>query len=222
MMEHPPGLILIPVATISRYSAFHHCLATLERPDGTEVRFVQGQHIVSNLNRGLRQGYGEWVWLIADDHAFGPDMLMRLLDDNVDIVAPICTLKQFPFSITAFAGPHEPILPTNVHHDRLTEVWTCGSAGMLIRKNVLDKLGDPWFRNSSGDVLDEDIQFCVRARRKGFTVWLDARVQLGHIGSMTAWPIPTDDGDWEVHLDLWGDGGRVALEAPRPNIMRKK
>ena len=218
LRRHPPGLILIPAAHLSRYTRFHKSLAAVDRPAGTEVRFVEGFSTVENLNWGLRKGYPEWVWLLGDDHEFRPDALTLLLDNDVDVVAPLVTMKAWPFTLLAWKEKQTPLLPTEIPQDRMIEVWACGSAGMLVRSQVLDALGDPWFMNGSGERSDEDIVFCLRAREAGFQIHVDPRVPLGHIGTFTAWPRPID-GDWEVHLDL--RGGKVVVEAPRPHIMRR-
>jgi hypothetical protein len=36
--------------------------------------------------------------------------------------------------------------------------------------------------------LSEDFAFCERARQQGFKIWLDTRIQLGHVGSKIFYP----------------------------------
>lgn len=182
---------------------------------------IQGHSVVQNLNWGLRRGYPEWVWLLGDDHEFLPDVLMRLLDDEVEVVAPMNVLKRHPFSLLAWSDANVPVLPHEIEPDRLTRVHSCGSAGMLVRKKVLDAIGDPWFSNSSGLVTDEDVQFCRQIREAGFPIHVDGRAIFGHVGSITAWPVwSAADGEWEIHVDL--GGAKVVLEAPRPSILQHR
>jgi len=67
-------------------------------------------------------------------------------------------------------------------------VDAAGSAGMLIKREVLDEMGDPWFYSTKdtegrGVVLNEDVTFCTRARHEhGFTVYASADSTMGHIG----------------------------------------
>src|SRR5262249_40541247 len=62
------------------------------------------------------------------------------------------------------------------------------SAGMLIRRDVIDRLGDPWFRSSGGVFLNEDVMFCQRARAQGFRVFATADVTMGHLGIFNVRP----------------------------------
>ena len=50
--------------------------------------------------------------------------------------------------------------------DDLTEIWSAGSAGMLVKRHVFDAVGDPWFTPAPDAIgLNEDINFCRKVRR---------------------------------------------------------
>ena len=57
---------------------------------------------------------------------------------------------------------------------------------MLVKKGVFESLAYPWFRpleKRIGDMTDftmEDVSFCLRAKEKGFKVYIDPQVRLGH------------------------------------------
>jgi hypothetical protein len=80
------------------------------------------------------------------------------------------------------------------------EVDAAGGAGMLIRREVLDELGDPWFYSTFDDKgrrtnLNEDVLFCMRAREAGFRLFATADCTMGHLGIFNVRPAKRD-GHW--------------------------
>lgn len=218
-MNHPPGSVIVPCHDLARYHHFTHDLMLLEVPDDSTVLFNRSASITQNLNQATEtfmEGNGEWIWQIGDDHTFPRDVVMRLLDHEVDIVAPLCVRRGPPFTLVAFdyEADFNDELGRQMYHalefedlpeHGLLEVVAAGGAGMLIRRNVLEAIGYPWFSNSDGVTTDEDMEFCRRAREAGFTIWLDVDLAIGHLGIVNA--VPTQKaGVWGLTLDLQGAG----------------
>ena len=66
----------------------------------------------------------------------------------------------------------------------LFEVDGAGMAAMLIRATVLKEIFETQkalFAPIPG--YGEDVSFCLRARKAGFTIWCDSRVKVGHIAT---------------------------------------
>jgi len=61
----------------------------------------------------------------------------------------------------------------------LQEVGVQGGGCMLIKSEVLAAIGEPWFEPEIK--FGTDIQICGKARDKGFSVWCDTSIELGHI-----------------------------------------
>ncbi len=63
-----------------------------------------------------------------------------------------------------------------------------GFGWVLIKKGVFENLEYPWFAPKmqvfeSGAVQDmcgEDVSFCLDAKEKGFEIWCDPRIRVGH------------------------------------------
>lgn len=108
--------------------------------------------------------------------------------------------------------------------EQLVEVDATGCGFLLVKMEVFKSLysGDPaspgWFDKLPG--LGEDFSFCVRAIEKGFKVFVDTQLKLGHIGKLvvdaqfaernrTAYPLP-----WRPHPQP-GVGGHVR-PTPKP------
>jgi len=222
---YPPGTVLLPCHDHARYHHFTNDMILLDVPDGTEISVNRSASIVQNLNMGIAglPESSDWVWIIGDDHTFARDIIMRLLthlydvpeEQQVDIVAPLCVRRGPPFSLVAFDAqvkidevPHpayHSVQFQDLPQHGLVEVVACGSAGMLVRRKVFDAIGSPWFANSTGLFVDEDMEFCRRARAKGFKVYLDVDNAIGHLGILAAWPRKVD-GEWGLILDFQGQG----------------
>ena len=120
----------------------------------------------------------EWVWLLHDDCAPAPDALSRLLAAardraGADILGP--KLREWPslrrlleVGVTiSGTGRRETGLERGEYdqgqHDRTTEVLAVNTAGMLVRRSVLETLGlDPRL-----PVFGNDLDFGWRAARAG-------------------------------------------------------
>ena len=95
---------------------------------------------------------GDWLWIMGDDHLFDPDILNRLLARELDVVVPLVAKRMPPFEPVIFSRLVDAEghvykkyryeqLPTS----GLLEVPVAGTAGMLVRRPVLNAVGDPWF-----------------------------------------------------------------------------
>ncbi|WP_067429242.1 glycosyltransferase family 2 protein [Nocardioides jensenii] len=122
----------------------------------------------------------EWVWLLHDDARPEPNTLALLLDaaaaHGADIVGP--KLREWPslrrlleIGVTiSGAGRRETGLERGEYdqgqHQDVREVLAVNTAGMLVRRSVLEQLGgfDPAL-----PVFGNDIDFGWRAARSGFT-----------------------------------------------------
>jgi len=206
-----PGTIALPTSEIGRFAMFTVSLAGTRQPDNTHLAVMASASVVENLNQIIRQlrPDDEWVWIIGDDHVWEPDCLTRLLDlldqtPEADIIVPLVTKRNPPWHLVLFheAGEYEDGLPRwqpyrweDIPENGVFEVDAAGSAGMLVRREVLDTLGDPWFENSGGVILNEDVMFCRKAREHGFRVFATADVTMGHLGIFNVRPLHRD-GRW--------------------------
>ena len=177
-MAISPGTIIVASGDLARYPGFTVSLLHLLRPPGTEWRFQVGLNVAASLNQGIRDMTGEWVWIMGDDHILPPDTLARLLQHNKDVIVPVCVRRKPPFVPVIFKEPREgdpewkfppwkwSELPASggVHR-----IHVAGSAGMLIRRHVLEKVGDPWFEVGQQDSqqLNEDSYFCTKLAKLG-------------------------------------------------------
>ena len=188
---------------IGRYTRFWGCLSQLQRPLGTRLAVVEGANVADNFNKGLRQLKEDWVQLWGDDHTFPPDLLLNLLvklDEHpeADIIVPLCLTRHQPFNPpvgvnwweTDYGSMAKLPLTLVPPPGELFEVMEAGLPGAVIRRRVIDEVGDPWFSwntiyDGSRDPpvklhMGEDYYFCRKVREKGFKVFVDTSNVIGH------------------------------------------
>lgn len=205
LLVDAPGTIALPTSEIGRYAIFTVALAATQQPDQTNLSVMCSASVVENLNesiRGLRDE-DEWLWVLGDDHIWESNCLMRLLatmDEHpeIDILVPLVVKRNPPWNVVVFrdAGLHEDGMPQwqpfaweEIPEGGVFEIDAAGSAGMVVKREVLDAIGDPWFQSSGGVILNEDVMFCMAARELGYRVFATADVTMGHLGIYNVRPM---------------------------------
>ncbi len=79
---------------------------------------------------------------------------------------------------------------TNIHIDQVQgdariDVAAVGFGCCLVRKEVFERVGNPWFEYRSNidfsKVVSEDVDFCVKAAQHGYKIVADTGIKLRHI-----------------------------------------
>lgn len=251
---YPPGMIVYPRGDLVRYAVGEKCRLWLHKPsriavypaEGTSVARTKNEVIAMALANGT---FGEWMWQMGDDHMFAPEILTRLLDrmldHDLDCVAPLCLKRKPPFLPVIYKGPgpkpghfrrYMPWeLPTSGLFGLNGEIYNCSTAGMLVHRRVIEKLESLWFANgqTTPDAQAEDLYFVGRVREAGFRVVIDLdlagvdtlgqrhanRRGIGHTSPVTFWPCVLDDGTWGIEIDV--DHGQ-SLKLPYPKFEVKE
>ena len=184
-------------------------------PAGTCIIYAEGPDIARNRNSLVRQMKGEWLWMMDDDHRFGPDLLLALLNHEQDIVVPTVCVRGQPF---------DPVLYEVVSQDStldkkyswaelssksgLIPVAGAGTAGMLIQHYVLADTPPPWFETTR--YLSEDLTFCVNTSNRGYQVYADLDQTMTHITPCELEPKRDENGAWGMTITI--DGYKIVLE----------
>ena len=208
----PPGYVVIPTAYLGRYREFDNCLNQVGLPVGSVKKMGLGCDIGYSFNEVCRVGFNDpkikWFWILGDDHVFAPDLWRKLYDRNVDIVVPLC-LRRGDWEPTlnygeegGFTGLPDRWAPLVGKSGLMEWSGTVGNAGMLIRRNVLEEIEFPWFRQGQLDpkFSSSDLYFCHAAQKAGFKVYVDLDNHIGHIDHIALWPRKGEDGHW--YLDF--------------------
>ena len=169
------------------------------------VNFARCKCLGANVLRGPNQlpwdgklEYDYQLW-IDSDIVFDTEKFYRLVYHDKDIMSGwYCTedgmttsvahwLEEEDFSKNGGVMNHET-LETMPKRKKIFTVDYTGFGWVLIKKGVFEYLEYPWFapkmqRFASGTVQDmcgEDVSFCLDAKEKGFEIWCDPTIRVGH------------------------------------------
>lgn len=120
----------------------------------------------------------------------GYKMLASLLDTNSDIIGPLFMRRSYPYDLLArrydpSTGLRRPISAQEAASGKIfDDLDELGTGMMLIDCWVLKELDFPWFAFEvfKGEPLPEDVNFCRKAKRKGFRISVHTGWHLDHIG----------------------------------------
>lgn len=184
-------LIAIP-AFDTVQTLFMTSLLSLRKPEGTNIKVCTGSLVYDARNtlamEAIRGGYDRILWLDSD-MVFDPDMMERLnadLDTGLDCVCAAYFTRKAPVRPVVYkALDVVDGVPTNTPVDTIPEeifeVAGMGFGAVMMRIGVFHAMGDlrPF---SPLPGWGEDLSFCLRMREKGFRMWCDGRVNVGHLG----------------------------------------
>ena len=130
------------------------------------------------------------------DQEWNPEVVMRLLSHEVDVVGAPIIKKGTPTDYNVKLLPEGLMAPIN----HLLKVASVGTGCLRISKKALQTVWDmsPEYENSGatnrmvfdvqiidGQLISEDTVFCAKWRSTGERVWIDPSLDLGHTGSHT-------------------------------------
>jgi hypothetical protein len=181
-------------------SAAHLFVYTRERgPWGTNVTmdFVASTYIHVGrewfLEASLKQGATHILWLDTDMRV-PRELAVLLAMHEQPIVACNYRVRQASGLFTACReGARVATLASSTG---LEAVEYVGMGAMLMRADVVQGLGRPWFRhglNEFGGDVGEDVMFCRGLGRAGYTIYVDHDLskEIEHIGQR-AYPTLTE------------------------------
>ena len=218
MLSESPGTLIVPTSEIGRFVLFTLALAGTHKPDDSLVSMQCSAAVTENINSAIRnlRDDDRWVWIMGDDHVWDGSVLLDMLKvmdehDEVDVLVPLVVKRNPPWhpvivrSLGQVSDEGIPMFETikweEIPEEGLLEIDAAGSAGMLIRREVLDKLEDPWFfstpdKNGRQALLNEDFTFCSYAKREaGARIFVTVDSVLGHLGVFNVRPL-FRNGQW--------------------------
>lgn len=138
----------------------------------------------------------DYIMWIDSDQVWKPDQIIQLIERNVDIVGGLykmaggtnfTAVKDWDEKFFIQNGSFQFLTPDDIKgKNDLIEVSYNGFGFMLIKKGVFEAIGYPWFRPEYQTIIDledfasEDVSLCKIAQQKGFKIWVDPKVIVGH------------------------------------------
>lgn len=184
--------VLIAIPCMDMVSArFAQSLATLKKVGQCTVSFLMGSLIYDSRNKlagyAVQMEADYMLWLDSD-MVFPPDTLERMMktieENDIDILCGLYFRRTHPFTPVLFnklERDGETLVFEDVKEipEDLFEVAGCGFGCVLMKTDVLFDIGINWFT----PYIDagEDCAFCMRAREKGYKIYCDPSISLGHM-----------------------------------------
>lgn len=161
----------------------------LEVPEGYETTF---QYFYGYAVDQVRNLIADWTvkgydYLFAVDHdmVFGRDTLKKLLAHDKDVVSGVYRQRLENQILEVYDSSYRNWPASNLD-GRLHEVGAVGFGCVLVKKHVLGAIGYPQFVYHQAlehiNTVSEDVDFCRKARSKGFRIWADTSILCDHIG----------------------------------------
>lgn len=202
------GTIAIPVRDHLNAATVTSLLGTnftwLPKGKSLHRKIIQGGILVLQRNEAIQRMEGDWLLFIDDDMVWASDAVGRLVairdEMDLDMVGGLC-FRRTP--------PHQPTLymreaPTSGAYNFLeswasdvVEVDATGMAFCLIHKRVFERIagsqmpplaerekaGQPQFFSWQGN-FGEDLRFCQDAKASGSRIFVDTRIEIGHMAEV--------------------------------------
>lgn len=180
---------------------FVKSLTRLRHVGHTSINFSVGSLIYASRDYlaecAIREKADYIVWFDSD-MVFRDDFLIDMIDhleSGKDFVCGLYHRRKPPFSPCIFKTIRMGIIPEEAvteNYDDHPEtepfkIDACGFGGVAMKvsmlEDVLDKQGQ-MFTPMAG--YGEDIAFCIRARKVGYDLWCDPKLEMGHIAKTVA------------------------------------
>lgn len=223
---HPPGTIGVLSGDLMRWGWFFDCMLAMQHmlPPGSQVIRINGQWVADAVNSAIEEmrPEDEFFAVYADDHIFQPDILYKMLDHNLPIVAPLVCLRSLGFQPSLF---HE--LPNGEFRNYrwselkgktgLLPVDSYGGPCSVIRREVIEAVGMPFFENMPGrrTAPHEDLYAFSKCRKAGFQPYCDLDTKIGHIIPAAVFPTQDAQGNYGVRVWSREDLGYIFMDESR-------
>lgn len=196
-------LIAIPSAGIIEPDCFES-VYNMDIPLGfeTELKLFYGYRIDDVRNNAVKyakeKGFNG-IFFVDSDMIIPKDALVKLIGYNQDIITGLYVKKMeiIKNQLTIFKKKpdYENSLVSNNSFRMIKvaefpknmtymEIDACGFGCVLVKMKVFNKIAYPYFNFKFGENrLNEDFDFCVKAKTSGFKIFVAFDVRAGHIGS---------------------------------------
>jgi len=186
-------LIALPTAKYIESDTFKS-IYNLIKPGGIDldIECFYGYRIdqVRNLicHYSIENNY-DYVFFVDSDIVLPGDSLVKLLSLNTDIASGVYIQRKKEVIPEIYEDVNGSIV--NMNYKDLLQPQTlkiagCGFGCVLVKVSVLKEIGYPQFEYHPAikfeDTYSEDIDFCSKARKKGYNIFVDTSVRCGHLG----------------------------------------
>ena len=190
--------ILIAIPCMDQVPAlFAQSLATLQKSGDCVIAMQMGSLIYASRNElgktAIREE-ADYVFWLDSDMQFDSDILIRMLktmqEKDLDILTGLYYRRTLPYTPVLFdklevkpSGACTWSEFEKIPEKGLFTVGGCGFGCVLMDVSVLMAVQQEY--NTMFSPLGntgEDLSFCWRARQRGYEIWCDPEIEVGHVG----------------------------------------
>lgn len=132
--------------------------------------------------KSLLESDSDAILFLDSDMVPTADMLTRLIEHDKSIVTALAFKRVPPYTPCIFKHVGEKEATAYLDYQKgLLQIEACGMACCLIKREIFEKIPQPWFTPSND--LGEDLLFCLRAKQAGIPIYCDTELICGHVGS---------------------------------------
>lgn len=191
-------LIAMPTAKYIEPETFKS-IYELAIPNGYEshFQFFYGYNIAQIRNiiadYAIKRNY-DYVFWVDSDIVLPSDALWKLHAHQEDYISGVYVQRKMEsptpevYLRNAIGGVSNVDIDY-IREPRLIEVAATGFGCVLTTKKLLQTIGDPQFEYTNAinfdNIVSEDVDFCLKASQKGYTLYADTSIKCDHIGSYT-------------------------------------
>jgi uncharacterized protein YacL (UPF0231 family) len=194
--------VLVPCRDML-HSAFAMCLVELVKlntMNNIDTHVVMDASTVlltqrARLAQEAQKIGAEYMLWLDSDMVFPATTAMRLMSHKESVVAANYVRRQLPAKGVAYEKIGDWINPLPFEsRDELVPVEGIGMGCMLVKTSILKEISKPWFEfhwtEESNDHLGEDMDFCMKMKKAGYTVKVDTNLsmELRHMGTWAFGP----------------------------------
>jgi|TARA_B110000908_G_scaffold57669_1_gene70260 hypothetical protein len=173
----------------------------------SNVYYARQKCLTPDVSKGIYQKpFGgtvdyDYIMWIDSDMFFSPKQFEELMDMDKDIASGIYKMQDQVGYATVEKYNNQEFIEnskfTFLNDEILSEkpdifpVEYTGFGWMLIKKGVIESMEYPWFRpewmNFGSDIKDftsEDVGFCINAIKKGYKIYVNQKIRVGHEKSL--------------------------------------
>lgn len=152
----------------------------------------------NEIIRAMLASDASYLLFLDCDMRHPVDLPAQLLRHDTAVVTARYHMRRAPFNAVAMrhCGPHAFDCTAIRRGQGLMPIDFGGAGALLVRRDVLEAIGDNWFRYSRQTRppfefrISEDMHFYASCRAKGFQPYVDWDVECGHFATMEI------DGGW--------------------------
>jgi len=193
-------LLAIPTAKYIEVETFKS-IYDLTIPDDVEVTFQYffGYNIdqVRNLIASWAEKF-DYLFSVDSDIVLPNDTLVKMLSHDVDVISGVYIQRKENIEIPEIYRKNQHGGMSNVNiaqllkNPTLQEIDGCGFGCVLVKTDVIKKIGYPQFVYTSAldhaHTISEDVYFCHQAKEVGAKIYVDASIVCNHVGKTYFFP----------------------------------